>query len=359
VKSRTALGITLLAALALSACAGSGGSYFAPTAAVVCTRISCNKIPDSMIAERLQTVVRDPQAATQFRGPQGAANRLQAQREILSSLILDEVALQQARLMGLRPSDAEVNELLGLLEREYGGEKGFKEALERDGYTLGEIRKYLGEQAVLNKVVETVSKDARPTDQQVAQFYDLNKSQFDSQVRAQHILICANFEPETSKCTPGPGDQAQATQLAERARRGEDFGALAREFSKDNTTKDKGGDIGFFSRGDLERLPELEEAAFNLLLPGEVSNPVKTSLGLHVVKLTAIGKPFEEAKAGITDSLRRQQVTRAYQTWLVEAIKNARVKVNPKLGRFDKISQKVVPARAPTRVAAPPATPAP
>jgi foldase protein PrsA len=358
VKSRTALGLTLLA-LALSACAGSGGSYFAPTAAVVCTKISCNKIPESMVAERLQPIVRDPQAAAQFRGPQGPANRLQAQREILSSLILDEVALQQARLMGLRPSDAEVNELLGRLEQEYGGKEGLQDALKADGYTLGEIKTYLGEQAVLNEVVETVSKDSKPTDQQVSQFYDLNKSQFDSQVRAQHILVCANFEAQTSKCTPGPGDQALANQLAERARKGEDFNALAKEFSKDPTTKDKGGDIGFFSRGDLQRLPELEEAAFNLLSPGDVSDAVKTSLGFHVLKLTAIGKPFDEAKTGITENLRRQQVTKAYQTWLVEAIKNSRVKVNSKLGRFDKISQKVVPAGATSRVAAPAASPAP
>jgi foldase protein PrsA len=358
VKSRTALGLTLLAALALSACAGSGGSYFAPTAAVVCTKISCNKIPESMVAEQLQPVVRDPQASAQFQGPKGAANRLQAQREILGSLILDEVALQQARLMGMRPSEAEVNELLGRLEGEYGGKEGLGDALKKEGYTLEEIRKYLGEQAVLNKVITTISKDAKPTDQQVAQFYDLNKSQFDSQVRAQHVLICANLDVQNSRCTPGPGDEAQANQVADRARKSGDFGALAKEFSKDPTTKDKGGDIGFFSRGDLENLPELEESAFNLLIPGEVSNPVKTVLGFHVVKLTAIGKPFEEAKAGIADSLRRQQINRAYQTWLVEAIKNARVKVNPRLGRFDKISQNVVPASS-TGGAEAPASPAP
>jgi foldase protein PrsA len=307
----------------------------------VCTEISCNKIPESMIAERLQEVTRNAQSAAQFQGPQGATNRLQAQRQILSRLILDEVSLQQARLMGIIASPAEVNTLLKRLEDELGGHQVFQSKLKQEGYTLEEIRVFLREQAVLNKVVEMVSKDAKPTEDQVAEYYNLNKSQFESQVRAAHILVCAEFDPATRACKPGPDDQKVATDLVSRARKGEDFAALAKEFSKDAETKDQGGDLGFFSRGDL--LPEVEEAAFNLLLPGDIAEPVKTGLGFHVIKLTAIGKPFEDAKSEISTALRNQMVNRAYQGWLVDAVKKSRVKVNPKLGRFDKISQNVVP----------------
>ncbi|MDQ4148846.1 MAG: peptidylprolyl isomerase [Actinomycetota bacterium] len=352
-NAKYALSLALLALL-LAACSGSSGSYFAPTAAVVCTEISCNKIPDSMIAERLQEVTRNPQQAAQFRGPQGEANRLEAKRQILRDLILDEVSLQQARIMGITASTGEVNVLLERLKSELGGDQAFRDALKNEGYTNAQIMKFLREQVVLNKVVQNVSRNAYPTAEEVADYYNLNKSQFDNQVRAAHILVCENFDAGRRVCNQGPNDERLANDIAARARSGQDFAALAQQFSKDPETKDKGGDLGFFARGDL--LPEVEEAAFNLF-PNEISNPVKTGLGFHVIKVLAIGKPFEEARAQIEEALRRQQVNRAFQGWLVDAVKKSRIKVNPELGRFDKISQNVVAVRPTTARQAAPAAP--
>ncbi|MEX0791091.1 MAG: peptidylprolyl isomerase, partial [Actinomycetota bacterium] len=121
----------------------------------------------------------------------------------------------------------------------------------------------------------------------------------------------------------------------------DDFGAMAQEFSVDAVSKERGGELEFFSRGDV--VPELEEAAFGLFDVGDISDPVQTPFGFHVLKLLAVGRPFEEAKPQIANALATQKANAAFEEWLIGAVKGAQVKVNPKLGVFDEITQSVVP----------------
>lgn len=349
-KSRRPLVLTLLATLFLSACGGGAaslddqGSYFAPTAAVVCGAIRCQKIAESRVNSRLSSAVEDPQTAGIFRGPQGAANRLDAQREILSDLIRQEVGLQMARRMKITSSDEDVERRLESLKANYENEKAFEAALEADGLTEEELQGFLQNDSVLARVRDTVGRNAKATDQEIEQYYQLNKSQFDEQVKIAHVVVCANFNAEERTCSVSPADQETANQVAERARNGEDFGALAREFSVDTVSKERNGELDFFSRGDVVR--ELEEASFNLHQVGDISDPVQTPFGFHVVKLLAIGRPFEEAKPLISNALATQKANAAFEEWLIDAVKAAQVKVNPKLGVFDDISQSVIPKSA-------------
>ena len=91
--------------------------------------------------------------------------------------------------------------------------------------------------------------------------------------------------------------EAEARDLKKRLKQGEDFAALARKASIDTSTKSRGGDLGVLRRG--QTVPEFEKALLNLKV-GEVSDPVQTQFGCHLIKLTerAAGKPlsFEEAK---------------------------------------------------------------
>jgi foldase protein PrsA len=339
--------ILLLSTLVLSACGGNfGSSYFAPTAALVCGEISCTKIPESRIAEQLTGIMADPESAKPFRGPGSAANRVDAQREILSNLIRDEVALQKARTMRITESSVKpaADAVLKELKAQFPSEKAFNDQLEQEGLTLRQLEAHVRQEEMLKKVQADVGKNSEATAAEVQEFYELNKSQYDEQVNISHILICGDFVEAERKCNPTPEDGARAAQALARAKAGENFGALAKEYSVDDASKAKDGEVGFVSRGDL--VPELEEAAFTLLNVGDISDPIKTQFGLHIVKLNAIGKPLEAARPDIEEGLTQRKLTKAFDEWLIAAIKASDIKVNSKIGKYDPIAQVVVPLDA-------------
>lgn len=121
----------------------------------------------------------------------------------------------------------------------------------------------------------------KPAPAEIAAYYSAHADEFPSpeRVHAQHILIKV-----ASDATPAADAAARkkAEDVAARARKGEDFAQLAKQYSEDASNKDRGGDLGFFARGAMVK--PFEEAAF-AMSPGEIRGPVKTSFGYHVIKL--------------------------------------------------------------------------
>tara|TARA_R110002049_G_scaffold298671_5_gene488542 strand:- start:3069 stop:4724 length:1656 start_codon:yes stop_codon:yes gene_type:complete len=159
------------------------------------------------------------------------------------------------------------------------------------------------EQLVVNYVelsVAELSKNIAVDDELLKDFYEKNKEQFvgPEQRQASHILI--------------EGDEAEAMPMLEsitqRLEQGEDFAVIAAELSQDTGSAAEGGDLGLFQRGVMD--PTFEETVFSMTNIGEVSEPVKTEFGYHLIKLTAIqtseGKSFTDAYAEI-ESLYRSQ----------------------------------------------------
>jgi len=324
-----------IALVALAACGPAAvGNYFVPTAAVV----NGKAVPESKIAQQLQKAIEgSPQ---QFKGPAGAANRSDAQRQILNQLLRQEVINQEAAKSGFRVTPKEIHEqIMQLKSGNFKSEAEFNAALKKEGFTLAELREFLRDRELSRKVAARVTKGSEPTDEDLRAFYEENKAQFDQVAKAAHVLICASFDPAAPNCTPTPDDEKIAADVSKRAKAGEDFAALAKQYSVHAATKEKGGDLGFFQRGQMP--PEFEQAAF-ALNPGEVSVPVKTQFGLHVIKLLAKGKTFEEAKEEIQQNLGEQFLQQAFQKWLEDALRRSRVKVNPKFGRFDQTTLTIV-----------------
>src|SRR2546422_9534394 len=116
-----------------------------------------------------------------------------------------------------------------------------------------------------------------------------------SDLKAQHILFL------TQEKTPEEIEKIKdkARQVLERAKKGEDFGSLAKQFSEDSTAG-AGGDLGDFGRGQM--VPEFERVAFSLGV-GAISDLVQTQFGIHIIKVTgkqdARERPFEELKEAI------------------------------------------------------------
>lgn len=134
------------------------------------------------------------------------------------------------------------------------------------------------------------------SDQEVADYYDTHSEEFRSegQVHARHILV---------KTDTRSADAAKAIidSVSARLAKGEDFAALAKQFSEDPGTKDKGGDLGFFGKGQM--VPEFENAAFSLP-PGETSEPIKSMYGYHLIQVLEQQGPGLRALAEVAGTIR-------------------------------------------------------
>ncbi len=140
------------------------------------------------------------------------------------------------------------------------------------------------------------------TDDELRQYYNVNLSQYQTpgQVRASHILLRVDGDDEAVA--------ARAAELAAEARAGADFAELAREHSEDETNAENGGDLGPFGRGRM--VPEFENAAF-ALAAGEISDPVRSPFGYHVINVTEkqeeVTQPFAEVRGAIENILKRER----------------------------------------------------
>ncbi|KAA3634306.1 MAG: hypothetical protein DWQ08_00715 [Proteobacteria bacterium] len=229
-------------------------------------------------------------------------------------------------------SDSDVNRVLALLEQtrtaDYAvisandpklatevGEEEIKAYYEsnRDAY-------FAPEQMRVNYVVLSVDRIAETIDvseEEARRFYEDNAGRFGDpgQRRVSHILI--NLAADAGEEAVDAARE-QAGALVARARAGEDFSELAREYSDDSGSAAAGGDLGVISRGAMVK--PFEDAAFALNETGEVSDPVRSRFGFHVIKLTEMRSPrvksFEEVRSEIESELKLQ---RAETRFLEEA----------------------------------------
>ncbi|HKH43795.1 MAG TPA: SurA N-terminal domain-containing protein [Thermoanaerobaculia bacterium] len=159
----------------------------------------------------------------------------------------------------------------------------------REEYKLPEQR----EGAYLLVEADQLRGQVQVTDEQLRQEYESKKQELShpEQVQARHILV--RVSPEVSE------EQARAKleQARQRVQAGADFGVVAGEVSEEPGAKERGGDLGWFGKGQMVK--EFEEAALNAQ-PGQIVGPVKTQFGLHLIQVTgkraAGATPFEEVK---------------------------------------------------------------
>lgn len=144
-------------------------------------------------------------------------------------------------------------------------------------------------------------------EEDVQRYYDLHLDEFSSpeRVRARHIL----FKVESSSSEETKEQvRNKAQQVLDRARKGEDFAHLAKEFSEDSGSAGEGGDLGFFERGKM--VAPFEAVAFSLE-PGSVSDLVETQFGYHIIKVEAKEpqrtRSLDEVRNSIVERLRKEK----------------------------------------------------
>jgi len=149
-----------------------------------------------------------------------------------------------------------------------------------------------------SQVIESVSV----SEEELLDYYEYNKDRYtqDEQRQSSHILILAEYDEAAA--------EAQANDLLARINAGESFEDLAREFSADTFTAERGGDLGAMTRSQM--MDGLDSAVFSML-ESDVQGPIRTEFGFHVVRLDSIIEPgplpLEQVRGELTTELQEQQ----------------------------------------------------
>ena len=178
------------------------------------------------------------------------------------------------------------------------------------------------EQTVYRYLESRLQPDTSFTDAELEQAW--NNEGPGVEVKARHVLL----QPQ-AEATPQQRQQmrAQAEQIRQRAAAGEDFAALATEFTTEPGGRERGGDLGWFGRGRM--VPQFEEAAFQLQA-GEVSPVVETPFGYHVIKVEERRQQaMGENKEGFRQELIQRSRQRAVEAFVDSLKRVARVQVQP------------------------------
>jgi len=251
----------------------------------------------------------------------------EAQKAALDQLIFAELIYQQGLISPPADLDKQVEFKMSQNKAKFGSPAEFEAALQQSGITEKELVEISRKDIVISSYIETkIVPSITVSDEEIKKFYDDNKSGLaeEPQVKASHILIGVD-------AAASPEVKAKAKEKAEailkELKGGKDFAAAAKA---DSTcpSKEQGGDLGFFGKGQM--VPEFEQAAF-ALKPGELSEVVETQFGYHIIKVTekkdADAPKFDDIKEKIAVFLKGQKTQKAVFDYVTKLRKETKVDI--------------------------------
>ncbi len=251
-------------------------------------------------------------------------------KQILDGMVAQALFLQEARKLGVAASDQEVQAQIDQMKKRFPDAASFEKALAAQGLTEKGLVSTMRDESMIQKYVTTsVFSEVKVDDAAARQFYDANQAQMQrpERVHLRHILIRA--EPTATADVKAKAKE-KAEALLKRVKGGEDFAKLAAEASEDPSSKTRGGDMSWISRGQTP--PTFEQPAFALARPNDVSPVVESQFGYHILQLVerqaAGAVPFEEAKGRITQTLQQKLAGEKLQAKVEQLKKQGKVEVS-------------------------------
>lgn len=218
--------------------------------------------------------------------------------QMVDNMVLVEAAVRDSTTVS--PTDVQdaVNQDIARRRQSFGSEAQFEEALSKQGLTMAQFKDMLSrqyeQQLMVRQYLNTMRQKRTPptvTEEEIKKYFDERKAQLGKRpatITFRQVVI-----------TPRPSDTARATALKkahavlDSLRNGANFATMAKRFSDDPGTKDKGGELGWFRRGEM--MPQFERAAF-ALPPGGISGIVETPYGFHIIKVQKVRGAEREAR---------------------------------------------------------------
>ena len=314
--------------------AAAVGSYFWANSNAYAAKVNGTTISTKEYTEFVDRAKKQyaGQIGADFNSEAGQTMLKTLKQNIMDSLVDMSVMKQAAKEKGLTvdPEEKETKFKELIKSRYQGDEKAFQEALEQNKVTRAEFDEQFADQLLLQKLFNDIVKDVKVTDEDIQKFYTENAERFKvpEQLKAQHILLKADPENEAEVKKV----KAEADKLVTQIKGGANFGELAKKHSQDEGSKVKDGDLGEFTKGQMV-LP-FEEALLKLK-KGEVSAPVKTQFGWHIIKRgdTTPGSTskLDEVKPMIEGNLKQTKQQEIFEGWLKKQKEQADIKINEKL----------------------------
>jgi len=260
--------------------------------------------PNGTAAERIAAIVnkavilssdvdeQTQQAAARFNvDPDDSASMKRLRKEVLNQLVEKQVILAEAARLGVVIPAKDVNEAvdqeIGQLKERLGGDQAFQAALTQEKTTEAALRKRYepdvkDQLTIMRTVGREVQSKVNVTDAEVRAYYQANRDSIQKRPEAlklSHILIA--FEPDSIQVRRARGRADSLKNVLGKPGKAAQFADLAARFSDDPSGR-RGGDLGTFGHGDM--VPEFEDVAFRLK-PMEISTPVRTRFGFHVIQV--------------------------------------------------------------------------
>jgi foldase protein PrsA len=228
---------------------------------------------------------------------------------LLKGLVQQSQWEQAGAKMGVAVSDKEIDTRLEALKQQYfkGDDEKFQAQLDKDGLTVQQIRDQLRARMLSDKIYKSVIDKVKVTDADIQAYYDNHKAQYmqPESREVRHILV---------------KKKALADELYAKLKNGADFEALAKKYTEDTTSKPDGGKLTAYKGKTAAPFDKFVFAA----KVGELSHPIKTEFGWHVIEVLsdtkpAAAQPLAEAKDAISGTLLQERQNAALKTWVRDA----------------------------------------
>lgn len=253
---------------------------------------------------------------TNFQGQELQQRLTEANKNILEQLINSKLAISLAKKSNIKIDEAVLKEKVDKIKAYYPNEDAFLQALNEKGTNLTEFKKELTDQMLAQELVQKeVGSKISVTPGEMRELYDKNKDQFVSKLGVKLRVITINKDKDNGSISTDT-----ITDIKSKTGKGEDFSALAKQYSQDGYAS-QGGEMGFLSPG--ETLKEIDEVVFNLDT-GEVSEIVETQMGYHLFKAEEIKQPRQMDFEEVSEFLRQQLHMKKFEQDLVKWLENKR-----------------------------------
>ena len=289
----------------------------------VAVTVNGTVITEGEIDARLKPMIErqgarmDPNMVSQY--------KMRIRPRMLDAMISEKILDEQVKKNNFAVSDSDVNDKITEMIKPQGITiDTLKSILTSQGRTFEQFTEQVKKEIGYEKLFEKEAGPQEVNDADAQAFYNENKANFEQpeQVKASHILIQVSPSATTEEKAAA---KAKAEKLLKQVKDGGDFAETAKENS-DCPSKAKGGDLGFFGKGQMVK--EFEEAAFGMKV-GQMSDVVETQFGYHIIKVTehkdAGTTSFDEAKPDILKGLKQQKLAKVSREYLEKLKAEAKI----------------------------------